>query len=119
MPAQPLGWALAVLSFVVYGAGTLISGAPFLALVHDSAPYDRRGQAMGIVQLMLVVSFAFIPAIYARLMPVYDPAAFTRLVLIGIGGAAFFWFVSVVGEERRSRRLSPRRCRRRRTHRAG
>ncbi len=64
-PGSPLGWALAVLSFVVYGAGTLISGAPFLALVHDSAPYDKRGQAMGIVQLMLVVSFAFIPALYA------------------------------------------------------
>ncbi len=42
-----------------------------------------------------------------RLMPVYDPAAFTRLVLVGVGGAAFFWFISVVGEERRSRRLSP------------
>lgn len=105
--SSPMGWALAVLSFVVYGAGTLISGAPFLALVHDSAPYNKRGQAMGIVQLMLVVSFAFVPAIYARLMPVYDPAAFTRLVLIGVGGAAFFWFVSIAGEERWSRRGDP------------
>lgn len=98
---SPAGWALAVLSFVLFGAGTLVSGAPFLALVHDSAPYDRRGQAIGIVQLMLVVSFAFIPAIYARLMPAYDPVAFTRLVLIGLGGAAIFWFFSVLGEERR------------------
>lgn len=96
-----VGWALAVVSFVVYGAGTLTSGAPFLALVHDSAPYHKRGQAVGIVQLLLVVSFAFIPAIYAGLMPQYDPAVFTRLVLIGVGGAAFFWFVSVVGEEKR------------------
>lgn len=93
------GWTLAILSFVVYGAGTLISGAPFLALVHDSAPYRRRGQAVGIVQLMLVVSFAFIPAIYAGLMPQYDPQAFMRMVLIGMGGAAVFWFFSVLGEE--------------------
>lgn len=97
-----VGWTVAVLSFVVYGAGTLISGAPFLALVHDSAPYGRRGQAVGIVQLMLVVSFAFIPAIYAGLMPEYDPQAFTRLVLIGMGGAGVFWTVSVLGEERRA-----------------
>ena len=105
-PARPFGWALAVLSFVVYGAGTLISGAPFLALVHDSAPYNKRGQAMGIVQLMLVVSFAFIPAAYAGLMPVYTPAAFMRLVLIGVVGAAIFWFVSVLGEEKRARGVS-------------
>jgi BCD family chlorophyll transporter-like MFS transporter len=100
-PTSPLGWGLALLSFVIYGAGTLTSGAPFLALVHDSAPYQKRGQAVGIVQLLLVVSFAFIPAIYGGLMPEYSPQAFSRLVLIGIAGAAFFWFVSIVGEERR------------------
>src|SRR5688572_19658127 len=37
------GWSVALLSSLVYGIGTLISGAPFLALVHDSAPYERRG----------------------------------------------------------------------------
>ena len=42
--------------------GTSISGAPFLALVHDSASYDRRGQAISIVQNVLVVSYAFNPA---------------------------------------------------------
>ncbi len=95
-----LGWGLALVSFLLYGAGQLISGAPFLALVHDSAPYEKRGQAVGIVQLMLVVSFAFIPAIYAGVMPVYDPDAFARLVWIGMAGAAFFWFLSVWREER-------------------
>ncbi|MCX7706625.1 MAG: BCD family MFS transporter [Anaerolineae bacterium] len=95
-----LGWGLALVSFLLYGAGQLISGAPFLALVHDSAPYEKRGQAVGIVQLMLVVSFAFIPAIYAGVMPVYAPDAFARLVGIGMAGAAFFWFFSVWREER-------------------
>lgn len=95
-----LGWGLALVSFLLYGAGQLISGAPFLALVHDSAPYEKRGQASGIVHLMLVISFAFIPAIYAGVMPAYDPAAFARLVGIGMAGAALFWFFSVWREER-------------------
>jgi BCD family chlorophyll transporter-like MFS transporter len=99
--ATPTGWALALVSFLLYGVGTLISGAPFLALVHDSAPYERRGQAVSIVQVMLVVSFAFIPALYAALLPQYDQVLFTRLVLMGMGGAALFWLFSVWGEERR------------------
>jgi BCD family chlorophyll transporter-like MFS transporter len=95
------GWALALISFLLFGVGTLISGAPFLALVHDSAPFQRRGQALSIVQVVLVVSFAFIPALYGALMPRYDGALFTRLVLTGMGGATLFWLFSVWGEERR------------------
>lgn len=98
--ASTLGWGTALASFLLYGVGTLISGAPFLALVHDSAPYARRGQAVGIVQIVLVVSFAFIPIIYARLMPTYTAEGFQRLVWIGMAGAALFWLWSVWGEER-------------------
>ena len=100
---SPVGWGLAILAFLLYGVGTLISGAPFLALVHDSAPYDKRGQALSIVQFMLVVSFAFIPVIYGRVMPVYDQATFWRLVVIAMIGATFFWFISIWGEEKRAR----------------
>ncbi len=100
-----LGWLLATVSLLLYGTGTSISGAPFLALVHDSAPYERRGQAVSIVQFMLVVSFAFIPVLFARIMPEYDQALFWRLVIFGMIGAAFFWLVSVLGEERRARRI--------------
>jgi BCD family chlorophyll transporter-like MFS transporter len=99
------GWLLALLSFLLYGVGTLISGSPFLALVHDSAPYERRGQVISIVQIMLVTSFAFVPALYAALLPSYDPSLFSRLVLVGTGGAAFFWLFSVWGEERRAPRV--------------
>ena len=100
-----LGWLLATVSLLLYGTGTSISGAPFLALVHDSAPYERRGQAVSIVQFMLVVSFAFVPVLFARIMPEYDQALFWRLVIFGMIGAAFFWLVSVLGEERRARRI--------------
>ena len=96
------GWGMAIASFLLYGIGTLISGAPFLALVHDSAPYARRGQALGIVQFVLVTSFAFIPMLYAMAMPSYDPVLFRQLVIIAIGGAALFWFFSILGEERRT-----------------
>lgn len=98
--ASTAGWGVAVLAFVLYGAGTLVSGPAFLALVHDSAPYERRGQAMGIVQIMLVASFAFVPALYAVAMPRYDPDRFATLVLAGAAGAAVFWLLSVLGEER-------------------
>ena len=97
-----LGWTLAVVSLLLYGTGTSISGAPYLALVHDSAPYEKRGQAVSITQFMLVVSFAFIPVIYARLMPVYSQAAFWRVVALGMVGAAIFWVISIAGEERRN-----------------
>lgn len=100
-----LGWLLATLSLLLYGTGTSISGAPFLALVHDSAPYERRGQAVSIVQFMLVVSFAFVPIVFARVMPDYSQALFWRLVTVAMVGAALFWVVSVAGEERRARRI--------------
>ena len=105
--ASPSGWGLAFLSFVLYGAGTLISGPPFLALVHDSTPYERRGQAIGIVQTMLIASFAFVPMLYAALMPTYDQGLFLRLVLVGMGGASLLWLFSIWGGER-PRSAAPR-----------
>lgn len=95
------GWAIALLSFLIYGVGTLLSGSPFLALVRDSAPPTRRGQAMSIVQIMLVVSFAFSPAVYGWLMPEYNLALFWRTVLVGAGLSALFWIFSILGEEQR------------------
>jgi BCD family chlorophyll transporter-like MFS transporter len=94
------GWGLAFLSFSLFGVGTLLSGPAYLALVHDSAPYARRGQAVGVVQFMLVASFAFLPLFYARMMPAYEPAAYWRVVLTGMAVAAALWFLSVWREER-------------------
>lgn len=95
-----LGWGLAVISFALFGSGTLISGPAFLALVHDSAPYAQRGLAVSVVQFVLVLSFAFLPLGFARLMPSYDADDFFRLALIVAAGAALIWFWSVWGEER-------------------
>jgi len=95
------GWSLAILSFLLYGIGTLISGAPYLALVHDSAPYERRGQVIAIVQTLLVASFAFGGFLYGRILPGWEPARFRQLVFFAMIGAALFWVISVWGEERR------------------
>ncbi|OAN39810.1 PUCC protein [Chloroflexus islandicus] len=89
-PSSLLGWGLALFAFLIYGVGTLISGATYLSLVRDSAPPARRGQALAIVQVFLVISFPVAGVIYGRLMPVYDQASFWRLVLIGMTVAFAF-----------------------------
>lgn len=105
-PASPLGWALAAIAFLVYGVGTLISGSTYLALVRDSAPPEKRGQALSIVQIFLVVSFPLAGVVYGLMMPVYDPATFWRITLTGMGIAAFFFFASLFGEERPGQRVA-------------
>lgn len=99
-PTSIFGWLLATLAFLVYGVGTLLSGSTYLALVRDSAPPAKRGQALSIVQIFLVVSFPIAGVVYGILMPVYDPGAFWRIVLIGMAIAAGFFFFSLFGEER-------------------
>lgn len=99
-PRSLAGWALAMLSFSAFGIGTLLSGPAFLALVHDSAPYQRRGQAIGVVQFMLVASYAFLPLFYARLMPDYTPGGYLRLVVMGMAVAGALWVLAVWREER-------------------
>jgi BCD family chlorophyll transporter-like MFS transporter len=99
-PRSILGWALAALAFLVYGVGTLLSGSTYLALVRDSAPPSRRGQALSIVQIFLVVSFPVAGIVYGVLMPDYDQATFWRIVLVGMAVAACCFFFSLFGEER-------------------
>ena len=97
------GWLLALLAFVMFGSGILISGPAFLALVFDSTSYNRRGLAISIVQFILILSFAFLPLVFARMMPTYDLEDFLRLSLIIAVGAGLIWILSVWREERPSR----------------
>ncbi|MFV9504034.1 MAG: BCD family MFS transporter [Oscillochloridaceae bacterium umkhey_bin13] len=99
--AQSLtGWAIATVIFLIYGFGTLLSGSPFMALIRDRTPASKRGQALSIAQIMLLVASVIVPGIYAGVMRSYSPEAFVRLVLIGVGLAIPFWLFSVWGEDK-------------------
>lgn len=104
-PRSVLGWVLALIAFVVYGIGTLLSGSTYLALVRDSAPPERRGQALSIVQIFLIASFPVAGIVYGQMMPVYDPATFWDITLTGMAIAASFFFFSLLGEERRGQTI--------------
>ncbi len=99
-PANWAGWLLAIVAFLIYGFGTLLSGSPFLALVRESAPASKRGQALSIIQIMLVVAMAISPGIYGAMMQEYDPATFWQVILTGIAIAIPFWFFSLLGEDK-------------------
>jgi BCD family chlorophyll transporter-like MFS transporter len=96
------GWLLALIAFVMFGSGVLISGPVFLALVYDSTSYSHRGMAISVVQFILVASFAFLPLIFSRMMPTYELEAFIRLSVVIAIGAGLIWFFSVWREERPS-----------------
>jgi BCD family chlorophyll transporter-like MFS transporter len=98
-PASWLGWLLAAICFSLAGAGTLIAGSPYLALIRDRTAPSKRGQALAIAQIMLLVAFSLAPAIYAGIVKQYDPASLWRAVLVGIGLAIPFWVFSVLGED--------------------
>jgi len=95
-----VGWGLALVIFLFYGLGTLISGAPFLALVRESAPPAKQGLAVVMVQTVLLFGFAVVPITYSIMMQEYSPAAFWRLVGLALLGTAITWSFSVWGEER-------------------
>ncbi len=101
-PASWLGWLLATLVFVIAGAGTLIAGSPYLALIRDRTAPSKRGQALAIAQIMLLFAFSLAPALYAAILKEYDAASLWRAILVGVGLATPFWFFSVLGEDRRT-----------------
>lgn len=103
-PAGISGWFIAVPCFVMYGVGTLISGSPFLALVRDSAPKEKQGIAIGLVEMVLITFFPISAIGFGRWMEHYNPAGFWQLVLITAFVGGFFWFFAIVGVERRGQK---------------
>jgi BCD family chlorophyll transporter-like MFS transporter len=105
--ADVVGWLAAVLTFLMYGLGTLMSGSPFLALVRDSAPRKRQGIAIGIVETVLIAMFPVVAIGFSRMLTHYDPALFWRLILFVTIVGGFFWFVAIVGVENRNKKITP------------
>ena len=100
-----VGWVLAVICFLLLGAGTLLSGSAFLALVRDTAPLERQGLAISIVQTSLIIFFAMSAIGYSIWLerraglPIAD--LFGQMAWITAGIGAFFWFFSILGVEKR------------------
>ncbi|MBI3241751.1 MAG: BCD family MFS transporter [Chloroflexi bacterium] len=95
------GWLVAILCFVMYGTGTLLSGSPFLALVRDSVPRQRQGVAISMMETALIVMFPIAAIGLGRAMSHYSLATFWAVTLTTMGISAFFWFFAVAGMEQR------------------
>lgn len=102
-PAGASGWVIAFLCFLMYGVGTLISGSPFLALVRDSAPKEKQGLAIGLVEMVLITFFPIAAISFGRWMEHYNPAGFWQLVSVTMLVGGGFWFLAIVGVEKRDK----------------
>ncbi len=96
-----LGWGSALLSSLMYGVGTLISGSPYLALVRDSAPEERQGLAISVVEMLLIILYAIAGISFSFWMPVYDARVFWEMIAVTMLVGGFFWVFAIVGVERR------------------
>ncbi len=100
-----MGWGLATVSFTLLGVGSLLSGSAFIALARDTAPLERQGLAISIVQMILILFFPIAAIIYSVWLgsAADKPIAelFGQMTWITAGIGAFFWFAAIVGVERR------------------
>ncbi|MEM8863159.1 MAG: PucC family protein, partial [Chloroflexota bacterium] len=97
-----LGWTYAVVCFILYGIGTLLSGSPFLALVRDSAPRDSQGFAISVAETALIIFFAISGISLSLWMEEYDPAIFRTMVITTMIIGGFFWTIGIIGIENQS-----------------
>ena len=95
------GWLFAVISVIAYGVGTLISGGPFLALVRESAPEERQGSAIALVETGLIIFYAIAGIGFSLWMPVFDMQTFWQMILATMVVGGFFWLFATVRVEKR------------------
>lgn len=97
-----IGWALAALSFLLYGSGTLLSGSPFLALVRDSMPKARQGIALSVVETALILCFPIAAISFSFLLHDYSLLGFWELIALTTFIGGFFWVFAIAGVEKRA-----------------
>jgi BCD family chlorophyll transporter-like MFS transporter len=96
-----MGWALAIGCFVFFGAGTLISGSPFLALVRDSVPKEKQGLAISAVETVMIAFFPISAILFGYWLEEYSQSVFWQVIIVTMAVAAFFWVVAIAGVEKR------------------
>ncbi|HYO89265.1 MAG TPA: MFS transporter, partial [Candidatus Limnocylindrales bacterium] len=99
-------------SLLMFSFGNAISGSTFLALIYDRAAPAQRGRAVGIVWTFLLLGFTLGGIVFGVMLPSSDAAtpgavSFTPETLVNLFIMAALilsglWFVSVLGEEKRS-----------------
>lgn len=94
------GWLILIAGFISYGVGGLISGSPFLALVRDSAPTEKRGMAIATVEAVLIACFPLATLGFGLLMEHYELHLFWRLTGLTAAVGGIGWLLSIVGVER-------------------
>ncbi|NWF69992.1 MAG: BCD family MFS transporter [Chloroflexi bacterium] len=103
-------WTIISLSLLLFSLGTAFSGGTFLALVYDRAAESQRGRAVGIVWTFLLLGFTIGGIVFALLLPEhregqtlsFTPETLQNLFVLAGMILGTLWFVSLVGEERRS-----------------
>ncbi|MFN8379400.1 MAG: BCD family MFS transporter [Anaerolineae bacterium] len=109
-PADAVRWIGIALSLLLFSFGNAISGSTFLALIYDRAAPSQRGRAVGIVWTFLLLGYTVGGIVFGIMLPAHkgdSGLTFTpeTVVNLFVGAAiilAGLWFISVLGEERRS-----------------
>ncbi len=87
------GLALAVVAFVMIGAGGAAAGTSLLALTASRVALERRPSAAAVVWLMMIAGFVVTAAVAGALL---DPFSTTRLVMVAAGVAAGAFVLATV-----------------------
>ncbi|MBK6689096.1 MAG: BCD family MFS transporter [Deltaproteobacteria bacterium] len=93
-PEHPwLGVAMAMVAYLLIGAGVGSSGTSLLAMLASRVDPSRRAPAASMVWLMMIAGFVVTTAIVGQLL---DPFTLDRLVLVTVAVAAFALFLTTV-----------------------
>jgi MFS transporter, BCD family, chlorophyll transporter len=103
-------WVVISASMLLFSLGNAISGSTFLALIHDRASDSQRTRAVGVVWTFLLLGFTIGGIFFGILLPSeegagaggYSPDTLLTLFLAAAGALSFLWFISLLGEEKRS-----------------
>lgn len=110
-PTPAALWIALVISFLLFSLGGAISGSTFLALIYDRAAEHQRGRAVGLVWTFLLLGFT-IGGIFFSIMLPHDESAgaiafsadsVLTLFIVTAALLTLIWFLSLLGEERRTR----------------
>ncbi|MCP4356690.1 MAG: BCD family MFS transporter [Chloroflexi bacterium] len=96
------GWLLAIVCFLLFGVGKLLSGSVYLALVRESAPPAKQGLAFAAAETTLIAFFPIAAVVYGRAMETYNPRTFTLMILLTALICAFWWFFAIFRSERKT-----------------